>query len=578
MKIWQIIFCVYLGTSTLIAHQAARYAEGVKVAQLGRANVLSSDMLSDGKARELMGKDYPSDPHNMVIDPNNPRVKESVENMKGVVNDQLSSNRYRIDPNTDPIFINGNKALENPEETLDKQTVVHYDDDDYETVECIDTRDEEFDIVNYARIDPYYKRFEVHQFYNHCPNHSGWGKNIAKGCQTWSRPELMHTTRNHAADFEEIHGMEWKIDKHPSSDELLSTGKCYLKQEMSNEEGKNSRMVPVDFYKKEETRTDWNISKIDDFREGRERFKRPEDFGVESFSKVQVYTCSYSMPGNTCNAIRAIGGIEQSSSCIEKMGHVCVKWKKVYQTPKVGAVPQTKITQVQGSIKKPFNMDGVMNDKTFDENTEGPEAIARLKALREVGEAMPKFATDDPEALRVFNGEDLRCVTQGGKWSHHGCPGQRGKKDPHEVKLEKLHNEGKCIIVGSYEEKDKNIGTLIGQNRTVTTYCCFESILSKVLQQGAIDQGKKQLGDPKSPNCQALTLGQLQTMEWDRVDFSPFVSETMSRVNLNADYASQKSATTVRNHLSNQMITAHNGRLREQALSQTNPTPNGGQR
>jgi hypothetical protein len=113
---------------------------------------------------------------------------------------------------------------------------------------------------------------------------------------------------------------------------------------------------------------------------------------------------------------------------------------------------------------------------------------------------------------------------------------------------------------------------VIGQKRKVTTYCCFENVLSKVLHLGAIGQGMKSLGHPKSPNCQALTLGQLQRLDWDQVDFGPFMAEMMARVNFNPAHVAQKSATTVQKHLSSQMASAQNARMRAQAQSQANTT------
>ena len=247
---------------------------------------------------------------------------------------------------------------------------------------------------------------------------------------------------------------------------------------------------------------------------------------------------------------------------MERVGDVCVKWQKRYKVPKRDAIKKTIVTDISEGHKDPFNLDGRMDDKSYVENREAPEAIAKLTALHDVGAAMPKIDTGDPNALSVFRGEDNRCVRQAG---NNRCPGGNGNKEAGDLALERKWNEGKCIRVGTYDEETKNIGMMIGQKRTVTTFCCFENILSKVLHQGAIDQGVKSLGDPKTPNCGALTLGQLQRLNWDRVDFTPFVAEMTSRVNLSAGHIAQKSSVTVHSHLSNQMAAAHSARMREQA-------------
>ncbi len=415
---------------------------------------------------------------------------------------------------------------------------------------CIETRDEEFEVINYAQAHIYYKKFEVSQFYNHCPNHSGWGKGIAQGCVTWQRRELLRPTRNPGMDHEEV-VLTWTTDAHPDLEILFQAGKCRLTKEMPKEEGRESRLIPVEYYAQVETieDTNWVITVIDEHRDERHRLRSPADFGLESFTKIQVYTCSYSSPGNTCKGLRAQGALEKTSVCSKKMGGVCVEWKKIYQVPKPGSA-RTLIKDTSKDHIDAFNSKGELNDTTYVANSEGAEAIARLTALHDVGAAMPKVNTGDTNALSVFSGEDHRCVSQAG---NNRCPGGHGQKETGDLVLERKFNEGKCIRVGTYTPDTRNIGTLIGQKRTMTTFCCFDSILSKVLHQGAIAQGVKSLGDPKNPNCGPLTLAQLQRMNWDQVDFTPFVNEVTSKVNLNAAHVGQKSAATVRAHLDNQM-------------------------
>lgn len=542
------------GDQTYLYHEGAQQARDMNKKKLDGTHLLEANasknipnynLVKEGEEQRFASHDY-----------------ESM--MKDVVRTQLSSDRVRIDPNADPIFVNANRAIEKPEETLKKQTITYVDEKDYEERTCIDTRDEEFEVVNTAHIDPFYKRFEVWQFFNHCPNHRGWGKSIAQGCVTWQNRYNMRVTHNSGADYEEIHGMDWQMDKHPDLDYLLTNGKCSLKKEMPQEEGREARMILVELYRKAETydTNDWEITKIEEPREGCSRLKRPADFGVESFKKIQVFICSYKTPGNTCTTLRSHGGIEKESSCIERVGHVCVKWRKKYKVPKSGTVQKTKTTNISKGHIDPFNMDGRMDDKRYVENREAPAAIAKLTALHDVGAAMPKIDIGDPNSLSVFRGEDNRCVRQAG---NNRCPGGSGNKEAGDLALERKWNEGKCIRVGTYDEETKNIGMMIGQKRTVTTFCCFENILSKVLHQGAIDQGVKSLGDPKTPNCGALTLGQLQRLNWDHVDFGSFVAEMTSRVNLNAGHIAQKSSITVHSHLSHQMAAAQSARMRDQA-------------
>ena len=554
--VFVLLGVMVLGMGCVNGDNVMSHHDGAAFAKARKADMDGKGFLTEASARKEIKDTNTSPPEaGIKIEQLNGRRDPSSEASKRV-KDQLSGNRAHIDPITDPMFVNANQAILDPAKTLKKQTMVVVDTKDATERTCIETRDEKFKVINYTRAHIHYKKFEVSQFYNHCPStssHCGWGKR--NDCPNYQRNQsILKPTRHPEADYEEI-VITWTTDAHPDFDALFNAGKCRLKKETSKEEGKESRMIPVQYYAKVEIlgNTDWVITEIEEHRDERSRLRRPEDFKLDSFEKTQVYTCSYQSPGNTCKVLREQGAIEKESTCVKKMADVCVEWQKVMLVPKPGSTKTETHDLTEGHIEA-FNADGRMNDMRYTENTESPEAIARLTALREVGAAMPKINTGDPEALSVFRGEDLRCVTQGGKWSHHGCPGQKGKKDPHEQKLERLETEGKCIKVGSYEkEDDTNIGMAIGQKATVTTFCCFENILSKVLHQGAITQNIKLLGEPKTPNCAALTLGQLQKMNWEAVDFTPFVKEVTSKVNLNPAQVGQRSANTVRAHLDNQM-------------------------
>ncbi|MDP5370002.1 MAG: hypothetical protein NWR39_00290, partial [Pseudomonadota bacterium] len=159
-------------------------------------------------------------------------------------------------------------------------------------------------------------------YYNSCGNHRGWGKVAAAQC---GNKHLHQLTRRADLDYDEVHGMEWKRNEHPDFEQLFQAGKCRLKTEMPKEEGRDSRMIPVEFYRKDETMSDWTYTKIEEHRDERHRLKRPEDFGLESFVKIQVYTCSYQSPGNTCKVLRKQGAIEKTSTCIKWIGGVCVE-------------------------------------------------------------------------------------------------------------------------------------------------------------------------------------------------------------------------------------------------------------
>ncbi len=77
-----------------------------------------------------------------------------------------------------------------------------------------------------------------------------------------------------------------------------------------------------------------------------------------------------------------------------------------------------------------------------------------------------------------------------------------------------------CHYVGSYcSQKIGLTGTCVS---TTNSYCCFNSVLSKVINE----QGRPQLGmgwgSAQSPSCQGFTVAQLQSLDFSKMDFSQF--------------------------------------------------------
>ncbi|SFL48649.1 Type-1V conjugative transfer system mating pair stabilisation [Azotobacter beijerinckii] len=76
-----------------------------------------------------------------------------------------------------------------------------------------------------------------------------------------------------------------------------------------------------------------------------------------------------------------------------------------------------------------------------------------------------------------------------------------------------------CAYVGSYCAS-KVLGTCVEKREA---YCCFSSVVGRIIQE----QGRPQLGldfgDPENPVCEALTVEQLGRIDWSRIDLSEWI-------------------------------------------------------
>ena len=81
--------------------------------------------------------------------------------------------------------------------------------------------------------------------------------------------------------------------------------------------------------------------------------------------------------------------------------------------------------------------------------------------------------------------------------------------------------QGLCAYVGTYCS-DKFLGVCLTKKKV---YCCFESKLSRILQE----QGRKQLpkpwDKPKEEQCEGFTLDEFARLDLSRMDFSEVYAE-----------------------------------------------------
>lgn len=77
-----------------------------------------------------------------------------------------------------------------------------------------------------------------------------------------------------------------------------------------------------------------------------------------------------------------------------------------------------------------------------------------------------------------------------------------------------------CHKVGSYCA-DKVLGACV-EKREVA--CCFSSPLPRILNEQIRPQFNIPWGSPKYPDCRGITLGQLENVDWSRVDLSEWIA------------------------------------------------------
>lgn len=78
-----------------------------------------------------------------------------------------------------------------------------------------------------------------------------------------------------------------------------------------------------------------------------------------------------------------------------------------------------------------------------------------------------------------------------------------------------------CHEIGQYCSNS----TIGGCSENTRAYCCFNSRLSRIINEQGRSQVGKSWGTPQAPNCEGFTTSELQSLNFDKMDLTEFMAE-----------------------------------------------------
>lgn len=259
---------------------------------------------------------------------------------------------------------------------------------------------------------------------------------------------------------------------------------------------------------------------------------------------TRTFQCTERRAANDCSALAAKPECSFShQECLSENAYgSCNVFDMVYacKTPNTGgATPPGSIC-----AQDLYCINGECTQVEREASTEFKDAMV---AVQTMGNVKGEF---DPDTLTLFNAEKAGChkpvfglvnccagktsglltTAAGAAAIASGPAAVAALATPfltmflcssEEMMLDVKDRMGLCHYVGTYCS-DKVLGVCTSKRKT---YCCFESKLSRVLQEQGREQIGKSWGKAREPDCKGFSIEEFQRLDLSKMDFAEVYDE-----------------------------------------------------
>ncbi|MGM9489641.1 conjugal transfer protein TraN [Ideonella sp. YS5] len=225
-----------------------------------------------------------------------------------------------------------------------------------------------------------------------------------------------------------------------------------------------------------------------------------------------TFACTALSAGSTCTDPRFAGCSQAGEYTCEEQdgqGH-CLKAEAQYDCKIADAV----YSQALNCGDQNYCAGGSCYDTTYAPNENFAFAVAHMEAREEAGQQF------DAANLQIFKGSPGHCDKD--TWGLRDCCDANGdfiQCEADERETVRQREEGQCHYIGNFcSERDWLGGCLC---RTYS-YCCFPSMLARIVQEQGRPQLQRDWGSSREPSCEGFTVEEFQNLDWSRIDLSEF--------------------------------------------------------
>lgn len=236
------------------------------------------------------------------------------------------------------------------------------------------------------------------------------------------------------------------------------------------------------------------------------------------------YTCSGKTPAQDCSALETNGRCTfLREDCLDdpRVG-ACVTRERIYRCPSPDQPAATKQFVCGGDL---YCANGECETIERETSDELKDALVGLHAL---GQAGKEFDEND---FALFKGSNETCSKP--IFELANCCGGNGIPligtcSSAEKQLEAKIDKGLCHFIGSFCSKSV-FGVCTSKRKS---YCCYQSKLTRIIQEGGRAQLSLTFGTPKRADCAGFTIEQFASLDLSKIDFTEIYNELIEAVKL----------------------------------------------
>ena len=235
------------------------------------------------------------------------------------------------------------------------------------------------------------------------------------------------------------------------------------------------------------------------------------------------YQCNRYSPAQDCETLASTPGCTLTQEYCITDEVPCRTFERVYDCPVPDQPQDANQFICDGDV---YCIDGSCETIERTPNDEFKDAVV---ALNSMDQARREF---DPDNLTLFKGTRETCSSK--VFGILNCC--KGKGFPlipgiqllvalgcsrEEMLLHERDAQGLCAYVGTYCSSSF-LGVCLTKRKV---YCCFESKLSRILQEQGRAQLNKPWGKPKTEQCAGFTIDEFARLDLSKMDFSEVYAE-----------------------------------------------------